>query len=375
MTGALTALLEQADYREGNYFSRYDLEEMGMGSTLPPFLRPATTPQMITCPGCEEVCTMPYQKQNGKGFIWCDRPQALGRIDLQARDLEYWRVELQALAQWLADELELQPIREIIPRRAFEIGIMEGHALFLLRGMDWPDAADIYADSRISNAQPLLITLAPVPKEITLPALWIGQMLRQDASGLALDKERLLHSLHHNTPQEGNLFRRNGDFWRVRYEGKEALIKHSNGMVYLDHLLHHPNEEVPALLLQGLTNKAVLDALPVDEEYRESASLGGDVIADKQAIEAAKVELERLRKRNPDAPEILKLETYLKQAAYKGKSRKFVDDNEKARLAVTKAVKVTLQKMEQSHPSLYKHLRLFTLTGAHCHYKIYNQWG
>lgn len=365
MMDALTSFLTHVAGDTGGSISRYTLDEMGMECGLLSFLRATTPPQIITCPGCAEACQMRHQKAEGKAFIWCDAPPELGRIDLQPHDLEHWRLDMPALAQWLADALELPPSREIIPRQAFELGVLEGQTLFLIAG----DNPEIYMDSRIRNMQPLLLTLLPLPESITLPSLWLGQLLRLDATGLILEKARLYQVLQRQQPAQGNIFRREGEFWRVRYEGKEAHIKHSNGMVYLDYLLHHPNEEVPALVLQGLTHKAVLDAVPVDGEYQESEFLGGEPKIDDKARQEYQSRIEYLKETQPDSQEIKELEAYLRQSTFHGKTKTITDDNERARLAVTKAINGIVKKIKNDLPALFNHLSGWLDTGSLCQYR------
>src|SRR5262249_41963149 len=46
------------------------------------------------------------------------------------------------------------------------------------------------------------------------------------------------------SPAEPASLRREGDFWRISYESKIVLIRHSRGLSLLVHLLRNPGEEI-----------------------------------------------------------------------------------------------------------------------------------
>lgn len=62
--------------------------------------RPASS---IVCPGCERECVMPvhiFPSENGRparAFIACDKPEDMGRIEVELGALEQWRTTDEAL--------------------------------------------------------------------------------------------------------------------------------------------------------------------------------------------------------------------------------------------------------------------------------------
>ena len=67
--------------------------------------------------------------------------------------------------------------------------------------------------------------------------------------------------------------------------------------------------------------------------------------------------------------EIDKIEREVKKSVGKGgKSRKFIDDTERNRTAITNCIKDALDKIKEVHPSLQEHLKTIK-TGGKCAYK------
>lgn len=65
-------------------------------------LHPYSGRASTVCPGCEESCVMPIDERSGTSFVSCDKPQAYGRIDLEALHLEQWGCSLERLATRLS---------------------------------------------------------------------------------------------------------------------------------------------------------------------------------------------------------------------------------------------------------------------------------
>ena len=53
----------------------------------------------------------------------------------------------------------------------------------------------------------------------------------------------------HGVTGELSLFRREGDYWTVCYEGQTCRLKHTSGLAYIAQLLREPGRELHALAL------------------------------------------------------------------------------------------------------------------------------
>jgi hypothetical protein len=102
-------------------------------------------------------------------------------------------------------------------------------------------------------------------------------------------------------PSDEHVFRREGEYWTIRYEGETVLLRHAKGLLYVAQLLREPGRGVHVTELAGHGDG-------------DAASL------------------------------------------------------ERARLAVTKAIKIVLARIDVAHPGLGRHLRATVRRGYYCTY-------
>lgn len=360
MKTELSALFEYADIEGHEAFSQQTLQSTAFQAL--PFVARATTPEIISCVGCHEACMKQIRKREGKTFICCDEPPSLGYIDLQPEDLNYWKVDIAALAKELAVNLGFSKITELIKNRVYDIGVIENNTLFLVRGIGWDDAGNILNDSRICNSNPLLITLSTPPADISFPALWIGQLINFSDGELIVDRARLDIALNIKPTNNANIFRQSGKQWQIRYDGKEIIMPDSKGLHYIQYLLLRHNKEVAAIELQCLRNKPTEN---ISTEYYLSLSNYGDKVFDAKAISQI---LQRLSCLQTDSNEYAQLQKILKNSTQGGKSKEFTDANEKARQTVQKAIDTAIKNIEKEHSLLGVYFRASIKTGMFCSY-------
>lgn len=85
-----------------------------------------------------------------------------------------------------------------------------------------------------------------------------------------------------------NVFRREGEYWTVEYEGAVLRLRDGKGLQYLAYLLHHPGEQFSALELsrrvggvEGPDNPA-----PADDAERARSAVGKRLRAALEKIHA-----------------------------------------------------------------------------------------
>ncbi|PJJ58222.1 pimeloyl-ACP methyl ester carboxylesterase [Mumia flava] len=168
------------------------------------------------------------------------------------------------------------------------------------------------------------------------------------------------------TPEQ--VFRRDGEYWTVAFEGRVVTLRDSKGMHDLATLLAEPGRERHVLDLcageagaapRTAPSQEVVDGqaradyrrrlAELDEAVREAEALGG-------STEALVEERDWL---------VRELAT-----AYGvgGRVRTVPDDAERARKAVYRRVADALRRIEQAHPELGRHLRHSVHTGTYCSY-------
>jgi hypothetical protein len=168
-----------------------------------------------------------------------------------------------------------------------------------------------------------------------------------------------------------NVWRLEGEFWTLAFQGKTVRLKDRVGLAYIAQLLSHKRREVPVALLKALVTKnrgvkpsagvEVLDEQAMEQyrrrfedlmEFLSKAELNGDAIAQ-----------ERLR------GEIAILGQQIASASGLGSRKRTIDDDsERIRKSVTNAVSKVVTLLEKKHPTLARHLDLSIDTGGSCIY-------
>jgi tetratricopeptide (TPR) repeat protein len=191
-----------------------------------------------------------------------------------------------------------------------------------------------------------------------------------------------------------NVFRREGDYWSVSFEGHTVRVRDLKGMRYLARLLADPGREYHVLDLvaaeagsgaradssqaAGLPRSAlgdageILDARAKDAYRRRLAEIDDDIDqahAIGDAERAAQAEAER---------DFLVRE--LKRAVgLGGRDRRAASASERARAAVTRAVRQAIARIGEHHPQLGEHLSRTIRTGTYCAYlpdpRVPAEWG
>lgn len=185
---------------------------------------------------------------------------------------------------------------------------------------------------------------------------------------------------------ELNVFRREGDYWAVAFEGRTVLVRDLKGMRYVARLLAEPQREFHALDLvaseagvsgavdiaarqPGLTSSLglgdagpLLDARAKDAYRRRLAEIEEDIeearsLGDSGRAEQANVEHDLL------------VRELSRAVGLDGHDRRAGSTSERARASVTRAVRQALFRISEHHPSLGKHLDRTIRTGTFCAYE------
>jgi hypothetical protein len=165
---------------------------------------------------------------------------------------------------------------------------------------------------------------------------------------------------------------RAGRGWRIGWQDRSVLIPDSIGMLHLAVLIANPRQDIPATDLvaglSALTNSAdpapgqpVLDRQAIAEYRRRRTRLDAEIAE----LEAAGAQPEAARARS----ERDWLATQLTSAAgLSGRTRSFPDDAERARVAVSKAIRRALTRIAAADPVIGAHLEQTVRTGTRCSY-------
>jgi tetratricopeptide (TPR) repeat protein len=197
-----------------------------------------------------------------------------------------------------------------------------------------------------------------------------------------------VHVEHHDTLDEQpvasfNVFRREGDYWSVIFEGHTVRVRDLKGMRYLARLLADPGREYHVLDLvaaetgsgppvdsrqaAGLPRSSLgdagesLDARAKDAYRRRLAEIEDD-------IEQARAIGDAERAAQADAERDFLVRELAHAFGLGGRDRRAASASERARAGVTRAVRQAITRIAEHHPQLGEHLGRTIRTGTYCAY-------
>lgn len=191
------------------------------------------------------------------------------------------------------------------------------------------------------------------------------------ASVIASAKSGSSHAIQRRSPPAAQpatgSFRREGDVWLLRHGLSSARLRHSLGLQYLAMLLSRPGVEVHVFELSGTG----VDTSGSDDE-----------LVDVQALGAYRERIRTLREELEDAEERCDLgradkvrseldalvDAVASATGLGGRSRKATGNLERARVAVTQAIRRAETRIARYLPELAHHVRNSIRTGIFCSY-------
>jgi tetratricopeptide (TPR) repeat protein len=191
----------------------------------------------------------------------------------------------------------------------------------------------------------------------------------------------------HEAPAEqpassGNVFRRDGNYWSVIFDGRTVHVRDLKGMRYLARLLADPGREYHVLdLVAAETSRGahadsgqavptrsnlgdageILDAQAKNAYRRRLAEIDDD-------IEQARATGDDQRAAQADAERGFLVRELARAFGLSGRSRRAASASERARSGVTRAVRQAIARIGEHHPPLGEHLTRTIRTGTYCTY-------
>jgi CheY-like chemotaxis protein len=169
------------------------------------------------------------------------------------------------------------------------------------------------------------------------------------------------------------LFRTEGEFWTIAFEGEAFRLRETKGLSYIAALLREPGRELHALDL--------LAAEPSGDEPRPPGGDAGPIL-DAQAKAQYRARLEELADELREAEQWNDRERLARATEEReslanelaaavglgGRDRKAASDAERARVNVTRSIKSALERIAEHSPALGRHLGATLRTGQYCSY-------
>jgi ATP/maltotriose-dependent transcriptional regulator MalT len=169
---------------------------------------------------------------------------------------------------------------------------------------------------------------------------------------------------------ETNVFRREGDYWSVVFEGCTVRVRDLKGMRYLAQLLAHPGHEFHVLdLVAAETGQqmALGDAGEILDE-RAKTAYRRRLTEIEDDIEQARAHEDAEREAQADAERDFLLRELARAVGLGGRDRRAASASERARSGVTRAVRQGIARIGAHHPPLGEHLNRAVRTGTYCAY-------
>jgi tetratricopeptide (TPR) repeat protein len=180
-----------------------------------------------------------------------------------------------------------------------------------------------------------------------------------------------------------SVFRREGEYWSIAFEGQIFRLKDAKGLRYLGRLLEDPGREFHVLDLVAL-EEGLSETLGSPPREVDRAARLGDAgpVLDPEAKVAYRRRLEELEAEIAEAERWRDLErarrareekAFLVQAmagavGLGGRDRLAASAAERARINVTRAIKAALARIQAHSPALGRHLARTVRTGIYCSY-------
>src|SRR6266496_2218730 len=186
-----------------------------------------------------------------------------------------------------------------------------------------------------------------------------------------------------------NVFRREGEYWTVAYDGSVVRVKDAKGLRHLARLLAHPGREFHAVDLEAAEGQAARPAPVGSRERAAGAELAvrpdlGDAgeLLDATAKAAYKARLDELQTELDEADSFndpvrvantrqemdFLVGELARAVGLGGRDRRAASHAERARLNASRAIGVAMANLARANPSLGRHLAATVRTGRYCSY-------
>jgi hypothetical protein len=203
----------------------------------------------------------------------------------------------------------------------------------------------------------------------------IGTAIQEaEALGMALPSPMRTTSLVRTTRRTAEpavVCTRSGRHWRIELGERTALVEHMIGMRHLATLLANPGKEIPAVDLAaglGTARSTEGSAQPVLDEQAKSTY--------KRRLTELQAEIDDLESADEAdrAADVRTERDWLiaelaAAAGMNGRTRRFTGNEERARIAVGKAIRRALDRISTADPVIGEQLRSNLQTGLRCCYR------
>jgi hypothetical protein len=200
--------------------------------------------------------------------------------------------------------------------------------------------------------------------------------LARDATSAPI-RARASEPIAHST-----VFRREGEYWSIAYEGDAFRLRDSKGLRYLARMLREPGRELHALdLVAGETGAERAERTTEPGLMPASLGAAGEIL-DPQAKAEYRRRLDELeaevdearalgdpeRAARADEERDFLVRELAGAIGLGGRDRRMGSPSERARVSVTRAIRGALARIGDQNSALGDHLERTIRTGTYCSY-------
>ena len=160
---------------------------------------------------------------------------------------------------------------------------------------------------------------------------------------------------------------RDGDGWRITFDGRTTRIRDMKGIVDLGTLVTRPGREVHALELMGGQDVGRAAGPALDERARRAYQ--DRIVELQREIDEARVDHDVLRAERAELELDALVEQLSEAFGLGGRGRSTGSSAERARTAVTYRIRAAIRRLSELHPELGRHLANAVRTGTWCSYQ------
>jgi hypothetical protein len=414
---AVRQILQSLDCQRSIAFTTEDLEQWPEGIreavSADGILRLGEPARAVVCDGCALRCLEDVEFIEGadgeppRGFVVCEEPEGIGRVPVALERLQRWTIDLDAVAGLVSDRIGATGgVQEVAHQRLWWLGRLPHTEpvtdVFLARGAAWEDWDAVINQARRFRdcPAPLLLTFSQMPEERHMPGhascLPLTRLLRLDGGVLSVDQSVIGDMVAQRRPAGvlgESVFQRQGQHWQIRYAGVSSTIRHTNGMLYVAHLLEHPGEpfhvgelrmltdgsaSTPDPFYSRMSGERLADddlAVGVSGALRDPSGASG-VHEYRKALRELASEIGAAERRG-DSVACQELREHRKELASAfassygrhGERDALDPEQERARKAVCKAITRAIDRVEKQHGVLGRHLDKAVRRGTFCAYQ------
>ena len=297
-------------------------------------------------------------------------------IAIAAGDAERARWAADRLAQ-IASRFESKALHACAARARGQVQLADGDALSASASCE--AAVELWSEVGAPHEAALArVVLARAqralgnPERASLEAQTAAAMFAQLGAVHQAERVQDLCGDSRTSPP-ASVFRRDGDYWLIVFEGRSVHVRHGKGIEYLARLLAARGREIHVLDLVAVAPGGasladshageLLDAQAKDAYRRRLADIDEDI---QKARELNDFE----REAQADAERDFLLRELSRATGLGGRDRRAGSSAERARVSVTRALRSALVRISEHHPALGAHLDRCIRTGTHCSYTV-----